>query len=192
MQCNHCQSEWNTSAKFSQIDSCPFCGELFTTEIKFEEALSDVIKRILSQFGVDILCDKSRFLSIFSDISPNMKKEKRIISFALDEKIDRFFVDCLKSQQEEHLMMAYKVLSVILSEEAIILVINSLVSALNWEVTIFQKANAINGTQHVCVTEYYSHMQLGYLYYGMASCNFAPDNVVRKKNYAESLKWTCQ
>ena len=74
MKCFNCGSEWNTNSSYSQLKSCPFCGQSLSVTIdnKDEMIVSETIKVIIDQFGSDIILQKNKFLSIFGDYAPRL------------------------------------------------------------------------------------------------------------------------
>ena len=135
MKCNNCGSEWSASSKYSQISSCPFCGSsLMNIETSSKEiTMSKIIKLIFQQFGIDIILQKNKFLSIFLDYAPKLKKEKKILYVALDENVADFFVNCEIEERETNIQKARRKMDWLMSESAIDLVISSFIDALEWD-----------------------------------------------------------
>ena len=136
MKCFNCGSEWNTNSSYSQLKSCPFCGRslLVSNDNKEEMTVSEAIKAIIDQFGSDIILQKNKFLSIFGDYAPRLKKEKKMLSIALDENIACLFINCEISDHEAVVRKARRSLDTIMSESAINLVISSFADAFGWNV----------------------------------------------------------
>lgn len=136
MKCFNCGSEWNTNSSYSQLKSCPFCGQSLSVpnDNKEEMTVSETIKVIIDQFGSDIILQKNKFLSIFGDYAPRLKKEKKMISIALDENIARLFINCEINEREAIVRKARRALDTIMSESAINIVISSFTDALGWGV----------------------------------------------------------
>lgn len=83
MKCNHCQAEWTVPAAVAaSIKSCPFCGVPFTT-ISDDSLTSMVstIKAIIQHIGIDGLRDGKRALAMFSDLAPQLKRERVMFSY---------------------------------------------------------------------------------------------------------------
>lgn len=137
MKCFNCGSEWNTNSSYSQLKSCPFCGKLLSVPNvnKEEMTVSKTIKVIIDQFGSDIILQKNKFLSIFGDYAPKLKKEKKMISIALDENIANLFINCEISEHEAVVRKARRSLDAILSDSAIDIVISSFTDALGWNIS---------------------------------------------------------
>ena len=141
MKCNNCGSEWSVNTKYSQISSCPFCGaSLIKIETSSKETtMMETMKLIFQQFGTDIILQKNKFISIFVDYAPRLKKEKKILSVALDENIADFFVNCEVEEREANIRKARRAMNLIMSESAIDLVISSFIDALDWEIGTFDQ-----------------------------------------------------
>lgn len=93
MLCRNCGSEWKAGGSYSQIDKCPFCGKSLTVNVSNAITLDSVLKFIFLQFGEELLLDESKFISVFSDLAPKMKIEKKILTVALNQDIAKNFVN---------------------------------------------------------------------------------------------------
>lgn len=138
MKCSACGSEWNTKVSISQIKNCPFCGcsLIKTTTPTVNVGISDVISQIIDQFGEDVILQKSRFISIFGDLAPHLKKEKRILSVAMDENIAELFLNCSPENWDASIVSSKRKLDGILSDSAIELVVTAFANAFGWEVRV--------------------------------------------------------
>lgn len=138
MKCSHCGSEWKANMSYSQISNCPFCGQSLISKPKPSENTSagSIVKQIVEQFGPDILLQKNRFLSVFMDYAPKMRKEKTMLSIALDENIATLFVNCEPSDREIHVKKAQRALDMILAESAIHFVMETFAYAFDWDIEI--------------------------------------------------------
>ena len=138
MKCSHCGSEWKANMSYSQISNCPFCGQSLISKPKPGENASagSIVKQIVEQFGADILLQKNRFLSVFVDYAPKMRKEKKMLSIALDENIATLFVNCETSDRELHVKKAQRALDMILAESAIHFVVETFAYAFDWDIEI--------------------------------------------------------
>lgn len=123
-------------SSYSQLKSCPFCGQSLSVlnDNKEEMTVSETIKVIIDQFGSDIILQKNKFLSIFGDYAPRLKKEKKMISIALDEDIACLFINCEANEREAAVGKVRRSLDSFMSESAINLVISSFTDALGWSV----------------------------------------------------------
>ena len=81
MKCTQCQSEWNTSVVLA---TCPFCGaDLQPRAEEKPDSMESVLKTIIDHCGPDALKDGRRTLAMFSDLAPDLKKEKTMFSYLL-------------------------------------------------------------------------------------------------------------
>ena len=79
MKCNYCGSEWNSifSASIS-ITTCPLCGKkLFPAKEKLN-TMEDVFVEIQRSFGVNVLANEQKLAAYFSDLAPQLSKQRRI------------------------------------------------------------------------------------------------------------------
>lgn len=134
MKCSNCGSEWNANVKLLQIKNCPFCGASLVNSAKWGEEIGagEVIRLIIEQFGENILLEKNKFIAVFTDYAPNMKKEKKIFSIALDEKIAPIIINTQVGEANLSVQRIRNILGSIMVDTAIDIVVNSFAEALNW------------------------------------------------------------
>ena len=135
MICKKCKSEWSTSSRFFNSNKCPFCGATLEEVKENQGTMETVVKQIFEQFGSEILLEKNKFLAVFADYAPKMKKERKMLNIALDEGVAIFFVNCAEYDRETRVNQAKKSMSLIMSETAIETVIQCFTFALGWEST---------------------------------------------------------
>ena len=82
MKCYNCKAEWNVSAAMSaSIQICPFCGvDLVLKPDNEIRSLQDVLRAIIAHGGLNTLRNGKRSLAMFSDLAPNLRKEKTMFS----------------------------------------------------------------------------------------------------------------
>lgn len=86
MKCNNCKSEWIVDPGLSvSMTNCPFCGKSLLSEKKKLSTVEDVLVEINKRFGVNILIDKTKLIAYFSDLAPQLSKQRRLL---------RYFVEC--------------------------------------------------------------------------------------------------
>ena len=155
MKCISCGSEWNQRLNNNIVNCCPFCGcELNKESCQSKELdLSMVISQIINQFGVDVVLQKDRFISIIGDIAPMLKKEKKILSVALDEDIAQLFFKCSVEDRNSHIIIAKRRLDGFLSESAIEMVVSSFAVAFGWDYDVdsefYNQSNTGSKTQEI-------------------------------------------
>lgn len=133
MKCNKCNSEWNTEKTFK---CCPFCGESLiekTTVPDENTSLGGVIKYIADRFGADIFRDKNKFLSVFNDLAPQMKTEKKLLTIAFDEKIPQIFIETTEQDRETTILRIKRNLEIFMNESAVDTIISAFSEAFGWD-----------------------------------------------------------
>ena len=102
MKCNHCGSEWNVSPGLSvSVTSCPFCGKSLLPEKKKLETIEDVLVAIHNQFGVSVLTDETKLIAYFSDMAPQLSRQRRILGYFVECGGPRRIVSVLNSSDDE-------------------------------------------------------------------------------------------
>ena len=138
MKCNNCGSEWKIVGTYSQVKSCPFCGKKLIVPFIDEPTLDFPIKMIFDHFGYELLRDSKKFISVFSDIAPKMKSERKMIGVALEQGVGDLFVNTPASDREYAVRQAIRKLEIIMSENAIYTVISSLIIAMDWDIKLLE------------------------------------------------------
>lgn len=185
MKCQKCGSEWKNTNQLMEITMCPFCGKSLSEREDSNKPLTAgyVIKKIIEQFGVDIILNKKKFLSIFSDFAPNMKMEKKILSVALEENIGQIIVGTNPNEVEASIQKIKRALDIIMSENAINMIISSFSEALSWEtvsVNYNLTANVIK-QKNITNTDVYNTVQ--------NSCQIASQvQIITRDEFIEKLK----
>ena len=85
MKCSNCNAEWTVPQNISRsLTNCPFCGEaLAPPEPKQLNTVEDVLIEITTRFGMDTLRNGQRTVALFSDLSPNMRRERLLLSYLI-------------------------------------------------------------------------------------------------------------
>lgn len=111
MKCNHCQSEWTVSAAISaSIKSCPFCGKAIASESGDKySSMSATLKAIIANSGLEGLRDGKRALAMFSDLAPQLKREKRMFSYFIQCNGNFILLDALKQSRSEQVVCREKI-----------------------------------------------------------------------------------
>lgn len=73
MECKYCKSSWNSS---QTVTNCPFCGKYILSDTNDNMNLPEGISSIVSEFGIDILNDPKRLISLVMDYVRDCDKEK--------------------------------------------------------------------------------------------------------------------
>lgn len=138
MKCNFCGSEWKIVGTHSQVKSCPFCGKELIVPFTDETSLDSSIRTIFDHFGYELLRDNKKFLSVFSDIAPKMKSERKMIEVALEQGVADLFVGTPAPERESAVRQAIRKLEIIMSENAIYTVVSSLIIAMDWDTKLLE------------------------------------------------------
>ena len=85
MKCNNCNMEWSGPASLTgKIVACPFCGKSLDRMQKKElNTVEDVLLEITTQFGVDTLKNGQKTIALFSDLCPDLKRERLLLSYLI-------------------------------------------------------------------------------------------------------------
>ncbi len=136
MKCSKCQAEWTPGSSKSQLSTCPFCGASLISTVAMDEnqTMTSVMVQIVEHFGEDILSQESKCLAAFKDFAPKLEKEQKILKIAYGEGVYNFFLGCPVAERESHMQKARQAISVLLSDEASLLVVNSFANALGWSI----------------------------------------------------------
>lgn len=102
MKCNHCGSEWNVSPGLSvSITNCPFCGKSLLPEKKQLNTVEDVLVEINRLFGVSVLADETKLVAYFSDLAPQLSRQRRILGYFVECGGPRKIVSALNASEDE-------------------------------------------------------------------------------------------
>lgn len=140
-----------------------------------DKKTKQVVTKIIEIFGEEVLEDKSRFIAAFSDFAPELKKEAAIFTVALQQGIGSVLVSVKDKERDTAISKTKKKLSFILSDEAITLVLTSIIYALGWNNDSFESGVRSR------VEDSWEQYQHGYNFeFGINGC---------KQNYVEAVKW---
>jgi len=88
LKCKSCSKVWYIDDReLNNQKGCPFCLSEIAKEIKFDtmDTLAKVIYDAIMRYGIDILKNPNKLLGYIMDISPNLKKEMRLLSRVLGD-----------------------------------------------------------------------------------------------------------
>ncbi len=108
MECKHCNSTWNSS---QTVTNCPFCGKYILTETNDNMNLPEGIQSIVSEYGIEILNDSKRLISLIMDYVRDCEKEKKLFRIACNCGIPKAVLDiksCADNQRELLIKKAIK------------------------------------------------------------------------------------
>lgn len=83
MKCLNCNAEWTVPQNISRsLARCPFCGtSLSPAAPKSLSTVEDVLHEILQRFGADTLKNGQKLIALFSDLSPQLKRERLLLNY---------------------------------------------------------------------------------------------------------------
>ena len=80
MKCPKCGKIWSD---FNSIASntyiCPYCGDNFSADGEVREDICQILKKLVEDFGKDVLLDVSRTNALLMDYAPHSEKERKLI-----------------------------------------------------------------------------------------------------------------
>ena len=94
--------------------------------------MEEEIKKIIDKYDKDILKDSKKFISIFSDVAPSLKKEKKYLQIAFSENIGELFVNCKDNERETCIIKVRRKLESYISEEGLNSVLKGITYGLGW------------------------------------------------------------
>lgn len=83
MKCPKCSAEWHLPSNVpTQLKTCPFCGARLQIEpVDGLVTIDAVLVEIVQRFGIDILRNGSKTVAIFSDLAPQLRKERVLLTY---------------------------------------------------------------------------------------------------------------
>ena len=147
----HCGAEWTEGKSISVQEKCPFCGKTLMVTFSDSEELSmaRVLRQMVEIYGVDIISNQNKCISIFKDIAPELRNEQKILSVALTSGVGEYFTTCPVDERESNIKKAVHSMNY-LSNDAKSLVVSSLAGALGWDTEIAERSlqQAIKDSQN--------------------------------------------
>ena len=103
MKCQHCQAEWTVSQERSRsLTSCPFCGAALVSPPRAGFAtMEEALREIASRFGLAALRDDRKLMALFSDLSPQLKRERLLLSYLVQGRGHIQLLDAWGKDEEE-------------------------------------------------------------------------------------------
>lgn len=84
VKCSRCGHVRDVPGWSASQATCPGCGKHLETEIRSAAmTLEFVLAEIVQRFGADILRDGPRTIAMFSDLAPQLRKEKILLSYLI-------------------------------------------------------------------------------------------------------------
>lgn len=83
------------------ITNCPFCGKSLLPEKKKLDTVEDVLVEINRRFGISILTDEAKLVAYFSDLAPQLSKQRRILGYFVECGGPRKLVSVMQASENE-------------------------------------------------------------------------------------------
>lgn len=152
-RCKKCGSEWNSTVKSI---TCPFCGAAMIDEDKKFNTIEEIFEFIFSEYGVEIINEKRKFLSLLGDYAPEMENERRLIKIAIEADVYKALLNTNNKDESERNICIDKMVAKLqqqcfLSDEWSRKVIAWFAGYLHWEIpfnTKFSYPISFTNTSH--------------------------------------------
>lgn len=92
----------------------------------------DVLKEIKANYGTNIFSQKNKMLSLFSDLAPELQKEKKILSYAYNENLPSRFLEYDAASDEEKVRFVRSTFINLINDETIAISRNAAMVVLKW------------------------------------------------------------
>ena len=96
-KCSVCHSEWTA---IKMVSKCPFCGNEFEMQTSNFKRVEDVFNYIVGTYGIEIMKQKTSFISLFADLAPTLEKERRIIRIAMESGVHLELLSVRKTDEK--------------------------------------------------------------------------------------------
>lgn len=103
--CAHCSSEWVSAISMTV---CPFCGQALTPEKKKFTQINEVLAYLFDSYGVNVINERRKFLSLLADYAPDMEMERRLIKIAVDADVYQNLLNANSMAENERKTCANK------------------------------------------------------------------------------------
>lgn len=105
MECRHCKSSWKS---LSAVTNCPFCGKRILNNTEDNMTLPDGISTIVSEYGIEILNDSKRAISLIMDYVRGYDREKKLFRIVCNCGILKNFADIKASPESQRDLLIKK------------------------------------------------------------------------------------
>lgn len=106
-KCKKCGSEWNSANKSV---TCSFCGEDLS-EDKTLNTIDEVFKYLFTEYGIELISDRRKFISLLSDFAPSMENERRLIKIAIESGVYTEILDANDKDEGEQTLCLDKMIA---------------------------------------------------------------------------------
>jgi len=105
IKCRYCNKQWCITENDKEyLKGCPFCTKDITKPISNDiavDSFENAIHKTLAVNGLDILKNRSMFISYLMDVGYDYRKEVKILSNAIDQKTFNDFFNILQNPTNE-------------------------------------------------------------------------------------------
>ena len=84
-KCGKIWSEFNSIASNTYI--CPFCGDNFASNGEVREDISQILKKMVDDYGSEVLLDVNRTNALLMDYAPHSEKERKLVVMVMREGV---------------------------------------------------------------------------------------------------------
>lgn len=105
MECRHCKSSWNSSLA---VTNCPFCGKYILNDTSDNMTLPEGISSIVAEYGIEILNDSKRLISLIMDYVRDCDKEKKLFRIACNCGILKIAADIKDGAENQRDLLVKK------------------------------------------------------------------------------------
>lgn len=160
MECRNCGGRWKQDSSVrSYIIDCPFCKAQLINPNKSKKTKTyrntkDVLLYIKINFGIETFSNVTKCINIFSDLAPDLIKEKHLLKVAFEQKIQNIFLENYKKDEDQKKFAIKKALKILmenasLAEHASVMIVESFIKVFDFDIPI----NYLYG----CSSELYSY-----------------------------------
>ena len=97
MKCPNCLAEWQLPEQSNtSLETCPFCGGSLRMEPVTMDTIDGVLEEMIRRFGVDILRNGPRMVAVFTDLAPQLRKERILLTYLIQSDGNRKLLDAVQ------------------------------------------------------------------------------------------------
>ena len=103
MRCAQCGGSWTAPENSTRpLQKCPFCGAALERAEKRELTSAEaVLREIADRFGVETLGEGQKLVALFSDLSPQMTRERFLLTYLVQSGGNRLLLEARGLPEKE-------------------------------------------------------------------------------------------
>lgn len=102
MKCPKCGKIWSDNNSIaSNTYICPFCGDNFASDGEEREDINQILRKLVNDFGKEVLLDISRTNALLMDYAPHSEKERKLIVMVMKEGVISKLLKLIDKSEEE-------------------------------------------------------------------------------------------